>query len=83
MPTADGRELMVSVYYPATAGGGAVPYMTVDEAGLLLKGLKLDAAFKAEQLSGVRVNARAGAPPAGGGHPWWCSHRASRSTAPR
>ncbi|GIH75259.1 alpha/beta hydrolase family protein [Planobispora longispora] len=69
VPTADGRELMVSVYYPATAGGGAVPYMTVDEAGLLLKGLKLDAAFKAEQLSGVRVNARAGAPPAGGGHP--------------
>ncbi|MBG0827078.1 alpha/beta hydrolase [Planomonospora sp. ID67723] len=67
--TAGGRELMVSMYYPAVNGGSPAPYMTTDEAGLLLKGLKLDTAFKAEQLTGVRVNARAGAPPVGGRHP--------------
>jgi predicted dienelactone hydrolase len=70
VPAAGGRELMVSMYYPAAAGGSAAPYMTTEEADLLLKGLKLDAAgFKAEQLSGVRVNARAGAQPIGGRHP--------------
>ncbi|WP_431914039.1 alpha/beta hydrolase family protein [Nonomuraea jabiensis] len=69
VPTADGRELMVSMYYPASTGGGPVPYMTVEEARLLLKGLKLDTRFKAEQLAGVRVNARAGARPIGGRHP--------------
>jgi predicted dienelactone hydrolase len=68
-PTAGNRELMVSMLYPASAGGGPAAYMTADEAGLLLKGLKADTTFKPEQLSGVRVYARAGARPIGGEHP--------------
>ncbi|SDH83829.1 Platelet-activating factor acetylhydrolase, isoform II [Sinosporangium album] len=69
MPAAGPRELMVSMYYPARAGGKAAPYMGVEEALLLLKAQKLDTVFKAEQLAGVRVNARVGARPAGGKHP--------------
>ncbi|KAB8188956.1 alpha/beta hydrolase [Nonomuraea phyllanthi] len=69
VPAAGARELMVSMYYPARGGGDAVPYMTVEEAALLLKGLKLDTAYTAAQLSGVRVNARSGARPAAGRHP--------------
>ncbi|MGN9787152.1 alpha/beta hydrolase family protein [Nonomuraea sp. ZG12] len=69
VPKAGARELMVSMYYPARAGGRAAPYMTTDEAGLLLKGQKLDTAFKAEQLAGVRTNARVGARPVDGRHP--------------
>lgn len=63
------RELMVSMYFPARAGGSAAPYMTVDEARLLLEGQKLDTAFKAEQLAGVSTNAHLGARPIGGRHP--------------
>ncbi|MFI9595031.1 alpha/beta hydrolase family protein [Nonomuraea sp. NPDC052265] len=69
MPTAGARELMVSMYYPARAGGSAAPYMTVDEAQLLLDGQRLGAAFKPEQLAGVRTNAHIGARPVGGRHP--------------
>ncbi|SEG98735.1 Platelet-activating factor acetylhydrolase, isoform II [Nonomuraea solani] len=69
VPKAGARELMVSMYYPAAAGGTAAPYMTVDEARLLLKGQKLDTLFKAEQLAGVQTNARADAGPIGGRHP--------------
>ncbi|MED7931210.1 alpha/beta hydrolase [Nonomuraea sp. LP-02] len=68
VPTA-ARELMVSMYYPARAGGSAAPYMTVDEARALLEGQRLDTVFKAEQLAGVSTNARLGARPAGGRHP--------------
>ncbi|MFC5833375.1 alpha/beta hydrolase family protein [Nonomuraea insulae] len=68
VPTA-ARELMVSMYYPARTGGSAAPYMTVDEARLLLKGQKLDTAFEAEQLAGVSTNAHLGARPIGGRHP--------------
>ncbi|MET7337483.1 alpha/beta hydrolase [Nonomuraea sp. NPDC005650] len=69
MPAAGARELMVSMYYPARAGGSAAPYMTTDEARLLLKGQKLDTVFKPEQLAGVRTNAHVGARPVGGRHP--------------
>ncbi|MEV4111497.1 alpha/beta hydrolase [Nonomuraea sp. NPDC049695] len=69
MPTAGARELMVSMYYPARAGGSAAPYMTLDEARLLLKGQKLDTVLKAEQLAGVGTNAHVGARPASGKHP--------------
>ncbi|MGA5761319.1 alpha/beta hydrolase family protein [Nonomuraea bangladeshensis] len=68
VPTA-ARELMVSMYYPARAGGSAAPYMTVDEARALLQGQRLDTVFKAEQLAGTVTNARLGARPAGGRHP--------------
>ncbi|WP_043615195.1 alpha/beta hydrolase family protein [Nonomuraea candida] len=69
VPSAGARELMVSMYYPARAGGSAAPYMTLDEARLLLKGQRLDSLFKAEQLASVRTNARLRARPAGGRHP--------------
>ncbi|MFG1680626.1 alpha/beta hydrolase family protein [Nonomuraea sp. NPDC049269] len=69
VPAAGARELMVSVYYPAGTSGGAAPYMTMDEARLLLKGQKLDTLVKAELLAGTRTNARVGARPVGGRHP--------------
>ncbi|WP_406318790.1 alpha/beta hydrolase [Streptosporangium sp. NBC_01639] len=69
VPAAGARELMVSMYYPARTGGSAAPYMTTDEARLLLKGQKLDTLFMAELLAGTRTNARVGARPAGGEHP--------------
>ncbi|MFI6920872.1 alpha/beta hydrolase family protein [Nonomuraea spiralis] len=68
MPTA-ARELMVSVYFPARTGGSAAPYMSVDEARLLLKGQRLDTVFKAGQLAGVSTNAHLNARPVGGRHP--------------
>ncbi|NJP93882.1 alpha/beta hydrolase [Nonomuraea sp. FMUSA5-5] len=68
VPTA-ARELMVSVYFPARAGGDAAPYMTVEEARLLLEGQKLDAVIKPEQLAGVGTNAHLRARPVGGRHP--------------
>ncbi|NUT10612.1 MAG: alpha/beta hydrolase, partial [Nonomuraea sp.] len=68
-PSARARELMVSMYYPARTGGSAAPYMTVDEARLLLQGRKLDKLFKPEQLAGVHTNARVGAHPIRGRHP--------------
>ncbi|MGR6920059.1 alpha/beta hydrolase [[Actinomadura] parvosata] len=68
VPTA-ARELMVSVYFPARAGGDAAPYMTVEEARLLLEGQKLDAVIKPGQLAGVGTNAHLRARPAGGRHP--------------
>ncbi|GAA0915848.1 alpha/beta hydrolase [Nonomuraea longicatena] len=67
--SAKGRELMVSLYYPARSGGDTAEYMGAEEAGLMLKGLKLDAVYKPEHLTGVRVNARTGARPVGGKHP--------------
>ncbi|MEV0351655.1 alpha/beta hydrolase [Nonomuraea sp. NPDC050680] len=69
VPRAGARELMVSMYYPAGTGGSAAPYMTMDEARLLLKGQKLDTLFKAELLADTRTNARDGARPVGGRHP--------------
>lgn len=62
---------MVSVFYPAVRGGGgaAAPYMAVKEAGLLLKGQKLDQRIEAGQVASVRTNARAGARPVKGRHP--------------
>lgn len=72
VPSAGARELMVSVFYPARQGAGngdRAPYLTTEEAELLLKGQKLDQVYKAEQLTSVRTNARAAARPAGGKHP--------------
>ncbi|MGW4662166.1 alpha/beta hydrolase family protein [Streptosporangium sandarakinum] len=71
VPSAGARRLMVSVYYPArTAGDGApAPYMTVEEARLLLKAQGQDKLLAPEVLAGARTNARSGARPTGGRHP--------------
>ncbi|MFI9047765.1 alpha/beta hydrolase family protein [Streptomyces sp. NPDC053427] len=71
VPSAGARELMVSMYYPARggSGGATAPYMTVEEARLLLEKQKLGKAFPPELLSGTRGNARTAARPMGGKHP--------------
>ncbi|MGV9323748.1 alpha/beta hydrolase family protein [Streptosporangium sandarakinum] len=71
VPSAGARRLMVSVYYPARAAGDGAPapYMTVEEARLLLKAQGQDKLLAPEVLAGTRTNARSGARPAGGGHP--------------
>ncbi|WP_049573382.1 alpha/beta hydrolase family protein [Nonomuraea sp. SBT364] len=69
VPSSGARQLMVSMYYPARGGGEPAPYMSVDEARLLLKGQNLDKRFAPELLAGTGTNARAGARRAGGRHP--------------
>ncbi|HYQ65952.1 alpha/beta hydrolase family protein [Actinophytocola sp.] len=57
------RELMVSVWYPATAARGArVPYASAEESRLLLD-LYGITGVPADALTRVRTHARAGAPP--------------------
>ncbi len=68
VPAAGPRRLMVSVYYPARPGtGGPAPYMTTEEARLLLA-LK-GANFPPEALSGTRTWAHEDARPAPGRFP--------------
>ncbi|MBQ1159730.1 alpha/beta hydrolase [Streptomyces sp. A73] len=72
VPSAGARRVMVSVFYPARRGGdqsAPAPYLSAEEAALLLKGLKLDKSFPADRLASVRTNARFGARPAPGRHP--------------
>ncbi|MFH8678331.1 alpha/beta hydrolase family protein [Streptomyces lydicus] len=71
VPAAGARELMVSLYYPAHrgTGGARAPYMTTEEARLLLEGDKLTGVVAPEVLAGTRTHARTGARPAGGRHP--------------
>lgn len=57
------RELMVSVWYPATAArGGRVPYASAEESRLLLELYDITT-VPADFLTRVRTHARAGAPP--------------------
>ncbi|WP_214317504.1 alpha/beta hydrolase family protein [Nonomuraea sediminis] len=68
--TAAARELMVSMYYPAKKGTGtAAPYMTVEEAKLLLQLKAPQANIPAEVVKNVRTYARQGARPAAGRFP--------------
>ncbi|MFE0809394.1 alpha/beta hydrolase family protein [Streptomyces sp. NPDC058848] len=71
VPTARGRELLVSVSYPARrAGAGSpAPYVTTDEARLLLEARNLTGVVPAETLAGTRTHARVGAAPAPGRFP--------------
>ncbi|MGW5737312.1 MULTISPECIES: alpha/beta hydrolase family protein [Streptomyces] len=92
VPSAGARELMVSVFYPTRHGNGGddtgdrAPYLGAEEAKALLKGLKLDTLYDAEQLTSVRTNARTAADPAAGKHPLvvlspgFTLHRATLST---
>ncbi|WP_327092112.1 alpha/beta hydrolase [Nonomuraea sp. NBC_01738] len=62
---AKARELMVTLWYPATAGNGRpAPYMSAKESELLLKGKRFaDASY--DTLSRTRTHAFTGAKPAG------------------
>ncbi|MFJ8388861.1 alpha/beta hydrolase family protein [Streptomyces sp. NPDC094438] len=70
VPAAGPRQLMVSMYYPARPGtGGPAPYMTTEEARLLLQRQAPGAGVPPEELSGTRTWARTGARPAPGRFP--------------
>lgn len=71
VPTAGARELMVSMYYPARADGSGTraPYLTAEEARLLLESQNLTGVVAVGQVTGTLTNARAGARPVGGRHP--------------
>lgn len=72
VPSAGARQLMVSMYYPARStgpGGSTAPYMTLEEARLLLELRAPDAPVAPEVISGVRTWARTGARPARGKFP--------------
>ncbi|MDF3144376.1 MULTISPECIES: alpha/beta hydrolase [unclassified Streptomyces] len=71
VPSAGARQLMVSMYYPARpgAGGATAPYMTDEEARLLLELRVPDATIPPETISGVRTWAHTDARPAPGRFP--------------
>ncbi|WOT35281.1 alpha/beta hydrolase family protein [Streptomyces coeruleorubidus] len=71
VPSAGARQLMVSMYYPARPGTGGprAPYMTAEEARMLLESRAPDATVPPEALSGVRTWARSGARPVHGRFP--------------
>ncbi|MEU4984727.1 alpha/beta hydrolase [Streptomyces sp. NPDC021969] len=70
VPTARGRELMVSVFYPARPSDGApAAYMTESEAERLLEAKGLAGAVPAETVAGTRTHARLAAPTAPGRFP--------------
>ncbi|GAA4064910.1 alpha/beta hydrolase family protein [Nonomuraea soli] len=64
-PASKTRELMVSLWYPATeTAGRAAPYMSVKESELTLKGAGV-AGVPSDLLARTRTHARVDAPPAG------------------
>ncbi|MEV5437896.1 alpha/beta hydrolase [Streptomyces sp. NPDC052682] len=71
VPAAGPRQLMLSLYYPARPGTGGprAPYMTTEEARLLLEVRVPDATAPPETLSAVRTWARSGARPVRGRFP--------------
>lgn len=71
VPEAGDRELMVSVHYPARAAGGnaAAPYMSTEEARLMLAARALDGIVPASVVSSTTTHARTGAPAARGRFP--------------
>ncbi|MEU9597366.1 alpha/beta hydrolase [Streptomyces sp. NPDC048109] len=70
VPTARGRELMVSVSYPARPSGGApAAYMTESEAQRLLEAKGLAGVVPAARVAGTRTHARVDAPAAPGRFP--------------
>ncbi|GLF93349.1 alpha/beta hydrolase family protein [Streptomyces yaizuensis] len=70
-PAADGRELMLTLHYPARAPGHGptAPYATTEEAAALARGLDIAAAVPADRLGAMRTHSRPGARPAPGPHP--------------
>ncbi len=68
---ADGRELMVTLHYPAARPGTdrSVPYASTDEVQAMLDGYGLSDAIPAAELGAMRTYSRADARPAPGRYP--------------
>jgi dienelactone hydrolase len=71
VPSAGPRQLMASMYYPArhSSSGPTAPYMTTEEARLLIELRAPDATVPPEAISGVRTWAHTDARPAPGRFP--------------
>lgn len=70
VPGADARELLASVFYPARAGTGTpAPYMSAQEAELLLESRGLGGLVEPAAVAATRTHARGGAVPAAGRFP--------------
>ncbi|MEV5596146.1 alpha/beta hydrolase [Streptomyces sp. NPDC052496] len=70
VPTAEARELMVSLHYPARRGTGTpARYATVEESRHLLKAQGWEGRITPEALSDTAVHGRADARPAAGAYP--------------
>lgn len=71
VPNAEGRELMVTLHYPAARAGDGrhARYATAEEARLLVEGSQLGGLVPPEKLSGMRTHSRVGARPAPGQFP--------------
>ncbi|MFI0989112.1 alpha/beta hydrolase family protein [Streptomyces exfoliatus] len=69
VPSADGRELMVTLHYPAARRGGGrpAPYATAEEARLLAE--QLGPGVSGDVLARTRTHSRPDARPAPGRHP--------------
>ncbi|GAA4637137.1 lipase [Actinoallomurus vinaceus] len=70
VPTAGPRQLMVSMYYPARPRtGGPAPYMTTEEARLLLQRKAPNSTIPPETISRIRTYAHTDARPTHGRFP--------------
>nr|WP_103507535.1 alpha/beta hydrolase [Streptomyces sp. SM13] len=71
VPAAGPRQLLVSLHYPARPGSGGdpVPYMTTEEARLMLAQRGLEDVVPADVLGATRAHARNAARPAPGHFP--------------
>ncbi|MFF5970423.1 alpha/beta hydrolase family protein [Streptomyces sp. NPDC012769] len=71
VPTADGRELMVTLHYPSArrAQGGSPPYATEEEARLLLEGVGVTDPAAVRSLAGMGTYSATDTRPAPGRHP--------------
>ncbi|MFE1350111.1 alpha/beta hydrolase family protein [Streptomyces sp. NPDC058757] len=76
VPEADGRELMVTLHYPAArpaaarpAPGRAAPYSTREEARLLLKAIQVDDPASVGRLARIPAYSAVDVRPAPGRHP--------------
>ncbi|WP_405698056.1 alpha/beta hydrolase family protein [Streptomyces sp. NBC_01185] len=71
VPEAGDRELMVSLYYPARSGrpSATAPYMSTEEARLMLAARELDGIVPADVVSSTSTHAHTGARAARGHFP--------------
>ncbi|MFE2560137.1 alpha/beta hydrolase family protein [Streptomyces sp. NPDC059352] len=71
VPTAAGRELMVTLHYPAARSGDGrpAPYATGEEARLLTEALGIGGVVPGEALARMRTHGRTDARPAPGRYP--------------